>query len=1251
MSTAAVEVRDEPYVGPRAFKPGEELYGREREARQVVDLLIAERIVLLYSPSGAGKTSFIQAVLISALQKEGFHVWPAMRVTNPELTAPSSGEANRRYVDIALSWLDLPATQPGGSSSGSADHPDFASALGEPTGPEMLIFDQFEEILTIDPTDIDAKVEFFRQIGAALRHRQRFALVSMREDYIGALDLYQHLVPTGLGNRFRLDLLGVRAAREAIQRPCERFGVHFSDEAATRLIDELRRVRVQLPDGGNTEKLGQHVEPLQLQVVCQRLWSERDPASKEIVLRQDMGEVGDVDSALGGYYADKVAAIARGSAAAERAIREWINTALITPQGLRGQALHAPVKSQGLDNEVIQQLVDSYVVRAERRLGATWYELAHDRLVGPIQQNNAAWFAQHLNPIQIQAELWNNRRRLDGLLLRSEALEQAEAWAAGATLTPVETDFLAAGRLARQRAQMEQRRNAQIRALAIAAFVGFLVAGTLGLLALNAQGKAEVSAQRALASATQAVTFAQQAATSEALAKTSEATAKDSEAMALAAATRAVAAESTARLEQSAAATAAAVAATEAARANTEANLATARGLAAAANAALDTDPELSTLLGLQAVRQTVARGAAVTREATEALQRAVQTSRVMRTISAYSTGVNAVAMNNAGSRLASASAAGSVKIWDWPLSTAPPLSLPDQPSSVVSLAFSPDGSRLAIGTAAGSVTIWDAASDQQRQLPNLPDVGQRVASVAFSPDGTQLAIAQGGPAIRILNAASGAVIGNLPVEGSALAVAYDPRGQYIAGGSAIPGGQGMTYLWTSSGTVLLSAATVAGVGHVAFSPDGTRLASAAFTVEVFDTNRRERLLNAGSNTGGGSYGLAFSPDGKWLASGGADRLIHLWDVGTGQDVLTLAGHADVVRGVAFDPSGQHLVSISDDTTMRVWDVMLKGFHLKPVQDVAFSPDGQRFATGDEAWNAEVWDTSSGAPLVGPLQHQGWVYRVAFDPAAGSTARLVTASADAKIRVWSGSSADPDVPLSDGTAELNDVSLSPNGALVAAASRDGRALIWDLSSASLLHQLPVTGGSGEVVYAVAFSPDGKLLATGSSDGFTKLWNVATETLLTPLGSAGHAIWRMAFSPNGQLLATANYKGTLSVWDVRSTSLVQALDAHAGRATAVAFSPDGRRIATAGEDHTAKVWTNASGVLQQEFTLVQGGAIRSVAFSPDGKWLATGGDDHEIHFYPVELSDLIALAKQRVTRQLTPDECAKYLPDLPCDPSL
>ena len=162
---------------------------------------------------------------------------------------------------------------------------EYVAARPRPAGApasDVLIFDQFEEILTLDPTDLEAKRAFFAQVGQLLRNEERWALFSLREDHIAALDPFLPAIPTRLATPFRLDLLGPDAARLAMQQPALNAGASFADDAAQRLVDDLRRVRLQQPDGSTQERLGPHIEPVQLQVVCQRLWDHLDESSGRI---------------------------------------------------------------------------------------------------------------------------------------------------------------------------------------------------------------------------------------------------------------------------------------------------------------------------------------------------------------------------------------------------------------------------------------------------------------------------------------------------------------------------------------------------------------------------------------------------------------------------------------------------------------------------------------------------------------------------------------------------------------------------------------------------------------------------------------------------------------------------------------------------------------------------------------------------------------------------------------------------------
>jgi len=453
--------RTNPYVGPRAFTPGETLFGRDHEVLDLLDLLIAERIVVLCSPSGAGKTSLIQAELLPKLAAENFAVLPVMRVNQIAPPGTRSPSGANRYVLSAMLYLEQ--STPDQERVDALARMEFAAYLAQYEAaagrqlPSMLIFDQFEEVLTLDQTDQEDKATFFEQIGIALRDRRRWALFSLREDFLGGLESYLEAVPTGLQNRYRLDLLDEAAALKAVQLPAKSQQVTFTEDAARVLVNDLRQVKVQTPAGGIEQRAGPYVEPVVLQVACERLW-DRLHANVDVITVEDVRAIGSVDTALSDFYAERVAGIATDLGVSERAVREWFERELITDQGTRGQVMQQAPLSRGLDNRVIWKLVDAHLVRAEQRLGTTWFELAHDRLIDPVRRNNAEWYRATLNPFQIQADLWERNDRSDGMLISGEALTQAEAWiAVQEEVAQHEIDFIQKCLKARATADRERR--------------------------------------------------------------------------------------------------------------------------------------------------------------------------------------------------------------------------------------------------------------------------------------------------------------------------------------------------------------------------------------------------------------------------------------------------------------------------------------------------------------------------------------------------------------------------------------------------------------------------------------------------------------------------------------------------------------------------------------------------------------------------------------------------------------------------
>ncbi|NTW02149.1 MAG: hypothetical protein HGA19_12825, partial [Oscillochloris sp.] len=317
-----------PYIGARPFHRNETIYGRAREARDLLSLLVGDRIVLLNSPSGAGKTSLIQAALIPRLEQRCFAVRPIIRVG---AASPVPG-GNRYLLSVMQSLEDAhpPIDQLAAEELAKLSLDSYLTlrcSQGAENG-QVLIFDQFEEVLTLAPTEEEARVAFFTQLGDALANPWRWALFAIREEYVAALEHYANLIPTRFDNTFRLDLLSVEAAVAAIDGPAQARGISFCEGIAEGLARDLAKIVAQDAESKLVELAGISVEPVQLQVVCYRLWERRFPGeiadtAGQTISAEDVQVIGSIDNALEEYYASGVARAAAAGQVGERAIRSW----------------------------------------------------------------------------------------------------------------------------------------------------------------------------------------------------------------------------------------------------------------------------------------------------------------------------------------------------------------------------------------------------------------------------------------------------------------------------------------------------------------------------------------------------------------------------------------------------------------------------------------------------------------------------------------------------------------------------------------------------------------------------------------------------------------------------------------------------------------------------------------------------------------------------------------------------------------
>jgi WD40 repeat protein/tRNA A-37 threonylcarbamoyl transferase component Bud32 len=450
------------------------------------------------------------------------------------------------------------------------------------------------------------------------------------------------------------------------------------------------------------------------------------------------------------------------------------------------------------------------------------------------------------------------------------------------------------------------------------------------------------------------------------------------------------------------------------------------------------------------------------------------------------------------------------------------------------------------------------------------------------------------------------------------------------------------------------------GVLAVAFSPDGTRIASAGADGVV--TVRDRRALREALTLQGPAAevrALAFSPDGRRLAGGSADGTVHVWDTAGGKEVAAWRGHAAAITGLAFDrdgrrlastggrlssgelklwdptdgkalagrawenlfgavafnPDGKHLATAGHDGKVVVWDAATLGpvgafkqqtERTVPWTSVVFSADGRWVAAGSPHGLVRVWEAATGLEYFSAYTPtQAGVCGVAF---GGPDGRIVAAAtADSTVQGWVRPSGKPAFTLRGHRRAVTGVACSPDGRYLASGSLDQTVKLWDIRQPGEERTLRP---ANEGVTSIAFHPDGTRLASATRDRTLKVWDMAMGRAVVTLKGLPAAVNGLAFDPDGGRLASAGEDGTVRVWEFRESPAgreILCLRGHGGPVHAVAFSPDGRHLATAGDDWAIRVWDAATGELA--WTLHgHDGPVHAVAFSPDGRHLATAGED-------------------------------------------
>jgi WD40 repeat protein len=1160
-----------PFVGPVPFVEGQVLYGRRRETQALADLVIGKRVVLLIAPSGAGKTSLIQAALLPRLRAR-LNPLPIVRLGR----APDAqGSGVNRYLLSTLCAIESGLPEGQRLPPEELAHLTLAAYLRDRAGRvggasaaqfQLLVLDQFEELFTLDRLDWADKEAFLGQLGQALggggedqegdpdggigaQASPLWALVSMREDYVAELEPFLHLIPTGFGFRYRL---GPLERTQAIEAATATAGDFLPQAAAEVLVDDLRTLAAAPGGGEERRRLGRFVEPVQLQVVCLRLWDQVVAGQGRPITAADIapgGQGNAVDTALGAYYDRLVYEAAAAAGVRRRELRDWIETRLISGSKMRTRVLR---EARSLD-PALNLLVGRHLLRVDLTGDREWLELSHDRLVDPILASNEAWRVENLALFQRQAKLWAEGGRPDDMLFSGGELADALVFAEAhpESLSDDDKLFLEKSRGLRERAEAELERTRQIERQA-----------------------------------------------REIAIKNDEIRAKNKRLR-------------TWRLWLSVLGTAAVVTAiwlfvTREELERKRVEIEVRKGQVEAAN----TELQHRSLFGRLKRSVALARGGAPEEAYAELIPIAdeIRSKRVdflqlgldqgliqalgnqapvERRLGGHDHIVRVLRFSSDGGRLYSGGWDDRLKTWSIGGAGGVEDTQEAHRADIRTLAYH-RGRHLLVSTdEAGSVLLWSLEDQGPRLLHDLNQDRtahpRAVWAAAISPDGLTLATAGKDKRILLWDLADLAH----PRRIGAIQTRFHRH--WIYGLAFIPDG--------------LYAGSLVSVDW------GGRVGIWRTPLPGADAEREPDLALYARGTEGtpvALFGLAVSPDGRWVAVGDNRGGVRAWDLdsdaGPGEErrFPYYESHRGNVLALEFSADSSTLVTVGSDGVLIRWSLpfaaetaeefyeqlrvrRFEGWGEK-LYSVAFRPGSSEEVAVGGAKTIWLANLSRANPLAsgvaaGDPSETGWS-AIAATPELVALAAL---SRDGKIHRWhwDGAAYRP-LPSIETPERLDQIALAPDGLTLAGLSCKGKLLIYPLSrphpAAPLVLGEPAADASrGSRECAVAFAPDGQSLATGVG-ATLRLWSrtQSGNWQAADVQQVPGTLLALAFSPGGERLAGAGRFDRLLVWDLVEGHLVEPpvrTNEPLGEIVpALAFDPTGELVITGAEDALVTTWS-------------------------------------------------------------------------------
>ncbi|MGA9996470.1 MAG: hypothetical protein WBP93_13710 [Pyrinomonadaceae bacterium] len=1257
MQTVKVE-QDEPYVGPRPFKTKEKnlFFGRKREIEELVSLITAHPIVLFYAQSGAGKTSLLNAGLITKLKdEEEFDVLRPMRVQGH---LPPNFKIDKKKNIYMLNALMSGADENTNSSKLSSvtladflkERPGRHNKYGEPTL-RVVIFDQFEELFTAYPNRWKDRQDFFEQVRDALEGNPKKdiegdpllrVVFSMREDYIAELDPYASILPECLRTRFRLEQMKEKSALEAVVGPLEKRNASFAPRVANQLVKNL--LKIPSRNNGDSQKYGQYVEPVQLQIVCQSLWEALNDG-ETVITPQHLEDYGDLSQVLSDFYEKGVREVAKETAQNESDLRQresdlrtWVENTFITSEGNRAPITRGDEMTSGQPSLIVDLLAAKKLLKEEwRGTGTRWYELAHDRFIEPIRKSNEKWL--------------NEQNRTEQMRLRLEA--KAKRWRQGVGELLEDEELFEARRLVRSpaiktskdlndlvnasKATAQQKRFRMYKWGFAGLVVLLLFMSGLAFFAFHQRGEAYRARVEAEDARTEAIKRSEAAQRSEEetrkqrqyaienydkeqfVKKELEKKKADAEQQKVLAEQQRQLAEQEKHKAQSALVEvqhAREYAESQQQQAEKDAKSiqyqkylieglnkrANSRLLAITAGSYLDDDPELSVLLAQKASNEF-----GHTRAAEEVIRAGLSSlSNGSHVLRAHDGRVNFVELSPDGTRVVTAGDDKTARLWNW--GNKQSLTLSGHTRAVVRASFSADGERIVTASLDGTARVWDGHTGAL--LTELKGHTDGVTRAVWSPDSKYIATGSEDATVRIWDAETGEVLKIL--KGHLKAVhdlAWSPDGNHIA----TEGFDNTGRIWDLT--------------------KAPKEKGAMWEATGIDSSGRTKLL---AGLTGLAPAIEFSPDGKLLVTESGAGRATVWNVDTGQIVFPIGGNLPdnpsqepraTITSVAFSPNNKLVVVADSDGTARVWAVETGGRlvselrgHTRSIYVAEFSPDSRLVVTASADNTARVWNAATGQSMLILSGHSGGVKSVDFSPSNPDI--IVTGGDDGTARVWDTTCGQSLLPVLGQAAPVSSAAFSPKfdptananagaNTNVVTTSYDGTMRLWDARTG--INRTPPQGYAhyARISYA-AFSADGKFVVTTSFDKTAKVWKVEKDRLTMRSQLTGHTdrVVKAAFSPDSKFVVTTSLDGTARVWVAETGAFVQTLEEHKDGATVYSadYSPDGNSIITTSNARIVRIWDAHTFKLKDELNTDHEKDVYSARFSPKGDLIVTASAD-------------------------------------------